>query len=129
MNDDRQAILVVNQAFYRAFEKKDLGAMEKIWSQGTLSSCVHPGRGVLKGWERIREAWVQIFEHTDYIEIDTDLIRTEVSGDLAYVLLVENILQIGSQQRIEAQSIATNVFERLGEHWYLIHHHGSPVMA
>ncbi len=128
MNEDNQLILNVNQAFYRAFEKKDMVAMEKVWSQGTSSLCVHPGRSVLLGWERIKTSWMQIFKNTDYVEINIDLISTEISGDLAFIVLTENILQISQNRRIEAQSIATNGFERLGNHWYMIHHHGSPVM-
>lgn len=129
MNEDRQLVLAVNTAFYRAFEKKDMVAMEKVWSQGTGCLCVHPGRGYLQGWVRIRDAWSQIFKNTDYVELNLDLISTQISGDLAFVVLTENILQISQNGRIEAQSIATNVFERLGNHWYMIHHHGSPIMT
>ncbi len=129
MNEDQEQILAVNNSFYRAFEKKDMAAMEKVWSQGTASLCIHPGRGYLKGWEKIRDSWSQIFKNTDYVELNIDLISTEISGDLAFVVLTENILQISQNRRIEAQSIATNVFERLGNHWYMTHHHGSPIMT
>ena len=103
--------------------------MEKVWSQGSASTCVHPGRGCLKGWEQIRETWAQIFKNTDYVELNIELISTEVSGDLAFILLTENVLQISRNRRIEAQSMGTNVFERLGKHWYMIHHHGSPILT
>ena len=129
MNEDRQIVLAVNQAFYRAFEKKDMVAMEKVWSQGTASTCIHPGRGCLGGWEKIRKTWAEIFKNTDYVEFNLELISTEVSGDLAFVLLTENVLQISQNRRIEAQSMGTNVFERLGDHWYMIHHHGSPILT
>lgn len=128
MNDDRTAVLETNNAFYRAFEKKDLEAMEKVWSQGTASLCIHPGRAHLKGWDNIRTTWQQIFENTDYLEVNAELISTDVSGDLAYIVVLENILQISQNRRLEAQSMGTNIFERLGQRWYLIHHHGSPVM-
>lgn len=128
MNDDRTAVLETNSAFYRAFEKKDLEAMEKVWSQGTASLCIHPGRAYLKGWENIRTTWQQIFANTDYLEVNAELISTDVSGDLAYIVVLENILQISQNRRLEAQSMGTNIFERLGQRWYLIHHHGSPVM-
>ena len=35
MASDREAVLATHSAFYRAFEKKDLEAMEAVWSQGT----------------------------------------------------------------------------------------------
>lgn len=129
MADDRDAVIAANQAFYRAFEKKDIEAMEAVWSKGLGCLCIHPGRDALKGWQEIRTSWAQIFKNTSYIEIDADVITVEVVGDLAYVVLVENVLQISNGQRLEAQSMATNLFERMGDRWYVVHHHGSPVVG
>ena len=128
MAGDRELILAANQAFYRAFEKKDLEAMEAVWSKGMGCLCIHPGRDALKGWTAIRKSWEQIFENTRYLEIDTDILTVEVSGDLAYVVLVEQVLQISSGRRLEAQSMATNGFERMAGSWYMTHHHGSPIV-
>ncbi|MBD2338009.1 nuclear transport factor 2 family protein [Calothrix sp. FACHB-156] len=120
--------LAVNTAFYRAFEKKDIAAMSLVWSQGTGSTCIHPGRNVLRGWKEVKYSWEQIFKNTAYIEVNLDIISTEVTDHIAYVILRENILQVFRGQRLEAQSIATNVFQLLGGKWYIIHHHGSPIM-
>ena len=128
MAGDRELILAANQAFYRAFEKKDLEAMEAVWSKGMGCLCIHPGRDALKGWSDIRESWDLIFQNTRYLEIDTDILTIEVSGDLAYVVLVEHVLQISNGRRLEAQSMATNGFERMAGHWYMTHHHGSPIV-
>ena len=76
----------------------------------------------------IRDAWARIFANTSYLEIDTDILTVEVSGDLAYVVLVENVLQISQGRRLQARSMATNGFERMAGRWYMIHHHGSPVV-
>lgn len=128
MADVKQAVLASNQAFYRAFEKKDLEAMEAVWSKGIGCLCIHPGRDALKGWEEIRYSWQQIFKNTSYLEIDTDILMVEFSDHLAQVVLIENVLQISSGRRLEARSMATNLFERMGDRWYMTHHHGSPVV-
>ncbi|PZD73355.1 hypothetical protein C1752_02300 [Acaryochloris thomasi RCC1774] len=122
-----QDVLISNAAFYRAFEKKDAEAMASIWSQGTSSICIHPGREALRGWENIRPSWQKIFHNTAYLEIDTTIITTEISGTLAYVILIEKVLQVAQRQRLEARSMATNIFEQMGDKWYLVHHHGSPL--
>jgi ketosteroid isomerase-like protein len=83
---------------------------------------------VLRGWKEIQTSWVRIFQNTAYIEINVDIISTEIRDNIAYIVLIENVLQVVNGRRIEAQSIATNVFEILGGKWYLVHHHGSPVM-
>ncbi|ARV62908.1 DUF4440 domain-containing protein [Nostocales cyanobacterium HT-58-2] len=128
MTNQRSEVLAINEAFYRAFEKKDIEAMDAVWSQGTGSLCVHPGWNVLRSWKEIRSSWVNIFKNTAYIEINTSIIAVEVREHIAYVVLVENVLQIINGRRLEAQSMATNVFELLGGKWYLVHHHASPVM-
>ncbi|MBD2433823.1 MULTISPECIES: nuclear transport factor 2 family protein [Fischerella] len=121
-------ILAVNDAFYRAFEKKDIEAMSAVWSQGTGSLCVHPGWDILRGWKAISTSWQKIFKNTPYIEINTELITVEIRDHLAYIVLVENVMQVINGRKIEARSLATNIFEFLGGKWYLIHHHASPIM-
>jgi ketosteroid isomerase-like protein len=124
---ENQLILEANQAFYRAFEKKDMEAMSQIWSKGVSCICIHPGRSALKGWDEIGRSWEQIFRNTSYMEIETTILSSDVSHNLAYVVLVENLMQVFRGRRIQAQSIATNIFEKMGEGWYLISHHGSPI--
>lgn len=129
MSDPQTEILATNQAFYRAFEKKDIEAMSAVWSQGTVSICIHPGRNALRGWKEIRSSWETIFRNTQYLEIETEIVRTEIRQNIAYIILVENVLQISGGRKARAQSMATNIFEFMGGKWYLIHHHGSPLMG
>lgn len=126
---DEPVILDANAAFYRAFEKKDMEAMRKVWSHGIACTCVHPGRGELKGWEAIETSWQKIFRNTAYLEIDTKIISTNGTGDFAYIVLVETVLQVAQRRQQKAESMATNIFERMGQDWYLVHHHGSPIVS
>jgi ketosteroid isomerase-like protein len=128
MTTSEQAVLTANEAFYRAFEKKNLDAMSALWSQGTGSLCVHPGREAIRGWDEIRASWEKIFRNTNYLEVETAIIRVEVNGNLAYVVLTETVLQVMGGRRVKGQSIATNVFEYMAQKWYLVHHHGSPLL-
>ncbi len=128
MTDERTQIISANEAFYRAFEKKDIEAMSAVWSQGTGSLCIHPVRNVLRGWKDIHSSWELIFRNTQYIEIETDILATEIRDNVAYVVLVEKLLQVSGGRRVQAQSVATNIFERMASKWYLVHHHGSPLM-
>ncbi|MDF5739445.1 MULTISPECIES: nuclear transport factor 2 family protein [unclassified Nostoc] len=124
----KDEVLAANAAFYRAFERKDIETMSAVWSQGTGSFCIHPGSNILRGWKEIRTSWEQIFKNTAYIEINTDIIATELSDNIAYVVLRENVFQVVGARRLEAQSTATNIFQFLGGKWYLVHHHGSPIL-
>ncbi|WP_413162013.1 nuclear transport factor 2 family protein [Capilliphycus salinus ALCB114379] len=74
-------------------------------------------------------SWEQIFKSTQYLEINTNIISTEVNGDLAYVVLLEEVMQVSARRRMKAESMATNIFTRMANKWYLIHHHGSPIIS
>ncbi|AFY86718.1 MULTISPECIES: nuclear transport factor 2 family protein [Chroococcidiopsis] len=128
MTDVEAEVLAVNENFYRAFEKKNLEAMSQVWSQGTASLCIHPGRNALRGWKQIRDSWEVIFKNTKYLEIEIEIINTEVRDTTAYIVLFERVLQASSNKTIKAESIATNIFEKMAGKWYLIHHHGSPLV-
>ena len=41
MSDD-QALLAANEAFYQAFNTRNLKAMEAIWAKRTPIACIHP---------------------------------------------------------------------------------------
>ncbi|MCF4967451.1 YybH family protein [Nostoc sp. CMAA1605] len=124
----KSEVLAANTAFYRAFEKKDIDAMSNVWSKGTGSCCIHPGCDALRGWQEISISWEQIFKNTAYMEINTDILNIELVDSLAYLSVIENVLQVVRGKRLEARSIATNIFQLLGGKWYLVHHHGSPIM-
>lgn len=125
---DTQAILAANQAFYRAFEQKNLEAMRLVWSQGENAVCIHPGRPPLKSWEQIRLSWDQIFKNTEAIKVEFGVVTTEVSGNLGYAVLLVKLIQNIEGRRVEAQLMATNMFENIAGTWKLILHHGSPIM-
>jgi len=125
---DKEAVLAVNQAFYSAFANRDLKIMTSLWWQGSSSICIHPGSSPIVGWSDIRDSWESIFENTNSLEIDTEIIKVEVDQALAYVLLREIVLQSNQGRKLKAQSLATNFFQKMAQKWYLVSHHGSPIM-
>ncbi|MBR8828739.1 MAG: nuclear transport factor 2 family protein [Gomphosphaeria aponina SAG 52.96 = DSM 107014] len=128
-NKDKNEVIEVNQAFYRAFEKKDMDGMNLVWFQGNSSSCIHPGGEILQGWENIRNSWELIFRNTEYLEIDIELVTVEIGNQIGYIVLQENLLQISRGKRLQAQSVATNIYQKMAQKWYLVTHHGSPRMG
>lgn len=126
--DEAEAIRAANDRFYRAFEKLDLEAMAGVWAKADYVKCVHPGWGLLAGWEAVRASWEIIFRNTGEIRFTLTDVQVEVRGPLGWVTLTENILS-HAEGRVAATSVlATNVFERTAEGWRLIHHHASHVM-
>jgi hypothetical protein len=106
-----------NHAFYAAFGNLDIGEMDKIWAHLEYVTCIHPGWTLRSGWPLVRDS----FELTD--------VMVQVAGDIAWVVCVENITTHQSDEPQQAQVIAMNLFERIGDEWLMIHHHGSAVMG
>ncbi|MEM6612378.1 MAG: nuclear transport factor 2 family protein [Cyanobacteria bacterium P01_C01_bin.72] len=126
--DDKAIVLAANQAFYEAFSDRNLSQMRSIWWQGATSLCIHPGSQPLLGWSQIEESWAAIFHNTDELEIDIEVVQVEVDRSLAHVVVREIVLQANQGRRMKAQSIATNVFQKMAQKWYLLNHHGSPII-
>ena len=125
---DKESILEANNGFYRAFSARDLNEMSRLWWQGETSLCIHPGGQVIVGWESIRASWEGIFKNTDSLEIETEVVKVDVDQAIAYVLVHEVVLQSSRGRKLKAQSMATNIFQKMAQKWYLVHHHGSPIM-
>jgi hypothetical protein len=42
-DDEREAVLAANRAFYRAFNDRDFAAMDALWAPTGPVVCLHPG--------------------------------------------------------------------------------------
>jgi ketosteroid isomerase-like protein len=123
--DDRDAVLAANRAFYEAHEARNLAAMAGVWEHTDEVVCVHPGWPILRGWRMVEDSWRRIFAgpgRNQFI-LTNDVIV--VDGDLAWVSLDENMMD-GTETGTIA---ATNLFAHRPTGWYLVLHHGSPVMS
>ena len=126
---DVSAVEQANARFYQAFETLDLARMELVWSHGEHVKCVHPGWPLLVGWDAVRSSWATIFENTAEMRFTLSDVVAVVGGDLAWVSCTENILSdTGGRVGVTA-ILATNLFERDGSDWRLVHHHASHVLT
>jgi ketosteroid isomerase-like protein len=129
LDDDVVEIEEANAHFYRAFEGLDLQEMEAVWARGEHVKCVHPGWGLLVGWEAVGASWDTIFKNTVEIRFSLGDVAVNLEGNLAWVTCTENILsQVGGNISVTSL-LATNLFERRGDAWLMIHHHASHVFS
>jgi ketosteroid isomerase-like protein len=118
------AVATANQAFYDAFEARDLDAMSELWEHSDRVMCTHPGWTVLRGWGAVGGSWVALFQQPVLQFILTNE-RVEVEGDTAWVSVDENILG----DRSGATVAALNLFVRTEGRWKMVAHHGSGIFA
>ncbi|MGH7165879.1 MAG: nuclear transport factor 2 family protein, partial [Nitrospiraceae bacterium] len=113
-----------NQDFYAAFESLDIARMDRIWAHQEYVTCIHPGWTLRVGWPAVRDSWVLIFNNTFSMKFDLTEIQIQVAGDLAWVICTENITSQQGEATMESRVLATNLYEKTGERWLIIHHHG-----
>ena len=62
-DEEREAVLAANRAFYRAFNERDTDAMEALWAPSGSMICLHPGQGPLIERADIIASWRGILKH------------------------------------------------------------------
>jgi len=126
---DTTEVVEANARFYRAFEALDIAEMDQVWAHGEHVKCVHPGWPLLSGWDDVRESWARIFDNTAEMRFTLSNVEAVVGGDQAWVTCTENILSEAGGRISVTAILATNLFERDGAHWRLVHHHASHVLG
>ena len=116
---ERLAVERANAEFYRAFQARDVEAMQALWASDAAITCAHPGWPLLVGRTAVLESWRAILAGggaPDSIRCEDPLVH--VAGDAAWVLCTEDL---GG-----GVLIATNVFVREANRWRMIHHQAGP---
>jgi ketosteroid isomerase-like protein len=126
---DVEEVVEANARFYRAFETLDIAEMDGVWAHGEHVKCVHPGWPLLSGWDAVRESWARIFDNTAEMRFTLSNVQAMAGGDLAWVSCTENILSEVNGRLSVTAILATNLFERDGAGWRLVHHHASHVLG
>ena len=111
-------ILFANEAFYIAFQMKDMAAMEDLWARQAPVACTHPGWPALEGRDQVIESWAAILSNPDTRGIEVRGARAHRCGEAAFVTCYEIIGR--------SLLAATNVFVREAGTWKLVHHQAGP---
>jgi ketosteroid isomerase-like protein len=118
-DEEREAVLAANRAFYRAFAERDVVAMDQAWAATGALVCLHPGRAPLHGRAEIMASWRSILQHPESPKVRC--VGEWVVGRPGLAIVVcREILP-------EGQLMATNTFTRSSDGWRMIGHHSGPV--
>jgi len=127
MTPEQEAVARANQSFYRAFETLKIEAMEQVWAKDADIQCGHPGWRILRGWGPVMASWKRIFENTPSMQFTLTDVNIQISGDVAWVTLYENLNSSIQGQTFSAAILTINMFQNTADGWRMILHHGSSV--
>ncbi|MEQ8663546.1 MAG: nuclear transport factor 2 family protein, partial [Gammaproteobacteria bacterium] len=116
--------LEAETAFYDAFGAGDVTAMMQVWAAGPEIACIHPSGPRLAGTQAIRASWEHIL--AEHMARSFDLRGRIITGngDLRVHTLEENISVPGTRF-VAPPVLATNVYQRLADGWFMVLHHAS----
>lgn len=120
MNDEAREnalLLEANARFYAAFASGDIQSMTAVWAGHGRLACIHPGRPAVVGRGPVLSGWFDILQSPPPVRCLAPV--PVLLGAAGMVLCLE---QIGRHHLA-----ATNVFERDGTGWRMVHHHAGPV--
>ena len=135
---EQAAVVLANEAFYQAVEDGDLDSVRALWINGEhadTAHCVHPGQPAVHGRAKVLMSWAVVMSRLTYLQFFITDVRVVVSGEIAVVTCVENVLtdlphgeSTDSAGFAGGRAEATNVFRRGADgRWLLFAHHSSPV--
>ncbi len=114
----------VTQAFYQAFEARDIDAMMATWADDEDIVCVHPGGVRHVGYDAVRTSFEHMFSGPSRLTFSLDQSVLIETVGLAMQSAVEH-LRAGDEGPRGA-AIATNVLMRTPSGWRIVCHHASP---
>ena len=117
----------VTQAFYQAFEARDIEAMMATWADDEDIVCVHPGGVRHVGYDAVRSSFEHLFSGTTKLTFRLDQPLLIETVRLAMQSAVE--LLHASDEDARGAAIATNVLMRTPYGWRVVCHHASPSPA
>jgi ketosteroid isomerase-like protein len=111
-------VLAANSAFYEAFSRGDIDAIDALWAERAPVACVHPGWDALHGRAEVMASWRSILDG-GATEVRCTRPSAYVLGESAYVVCGESVG--------DAELVATNLFVREDGAWKLVFHQAGPV--
>lgn len=137
--DDCGYVLQVNAAFYKAINECNYDTMQKLWLPTEEIQCIHPSTVPLLGYDTVLSSWKDVFELTTTYNMNNALIVVEptnikllsLKGSTAVLICEEQIYRttlqrgVGRKRDLVHKLHSTNVFRKVDNQWFIVHHHGS----
>jgi ketosteroid isomerase-like protein len=119
--------LDASNAFYEAFEARDIEAMMSVWAEDEEIVCVHPGGLRLVGYSAVRAGWSELFSGD---------VRSRLRLHLSEAVLVQTIsmavqsvtehVVLENETESRGSVETTNIFMHTPAGWRMLAHHASP---
>jgi ketosteroid isomerase-like protein len=114
-----------NAAFDAALSRRDLSALDTLCIQDAAVTALHPpSKAVTVGWPAVRKSWEGAFANFPEMSVQMKNPQVRILGSMAIVTGIEAFRgKRPNGDVVEFLAPTTNVYEKHGEQWLLVHHH------
>lgn len=125
--DDKADVLVANTQVEQAFSKLDVKAIEATWAQDGSVSVIHPSsKAPILGWEAVQKTYADHPVRYKDFSVAMNNPQVTTNGNVAWVIGIEKVYaHRANGDVLDISALTTNIFEKRGDKWLLVHHHAS----
>lgn len=111
--------------FYRAFNSRNLSAMQHNWLNADEIAMDNPLGGIRRGWTEIRSVYERLFTGPAQIYVEFYDYTLHETPEMFYAVGRErgNFMYAGETLALAIRT--SRIFRRAQEGWRQVHHHGS----
>ena len=125
--DDKADVLAANAQVEQAFSKLDVKAIEATWAQDGSVSVIHPSsKAPILGWEAVQKTYADHPVRYKDFSVAMNNPQVTTNGNVAWVIGIEKVYaHRANGDVLDISALTTNIFEKRGDKWLLVHHHAS----
>jgi len=111
--------------FYRAFNNRDLSAMQDNWLHADEIAMDNPLGGIRRGWSEIRGVYERLFNGPARIYVEFHDYTLHETPEMFYAVGRERGQFTRASETLALAIRTSRIFRRTQDGWRQVHHHGS----
>lgn len=100
-----------------------INAFADAWSHNNSVTTMHPIGGREVGWDAVKKSFDQVAKMASEGKVELKDQLIQILGDVAYEVGTEHAKFKLSGQELKGEVRVTNIYQRDGGKWKIIHHH------
>ncbi len=125
---DEEIVRAANEAFYRALSAGSIEGISAACAHDDDVTVLHEiSKEVAVGWPAVLETWKNVpFDSFSRLSVVMSGEAVRVKGPFAWVAGFEKVQgAMKNGEEFAFTALGTNVFEKRGDRWLIVHHHAS----
>ena len=125
---DEGTVRAANEAFYKALSAGSIDGISDACAQDAGVTVLHEAsEAVAVGWQAVLETWKEVpFGTFARLSVVMSGEAVQIRGPFAWVAGFEKVRgTMKSGEDFSSTALGTNIFEKRGGRWLIVHHHAS----